>query len=231
MRSRKSHNNQPPRRKKQTKQKGIYVARRPLRFGEQTAPMRHSKCRPACPFWAAEMSPCLRVSREQRLRYQTVARRLLPRDRRENDTSADVEGKHFWALPTLGVEANFLFFVFFNQLKPTALAVVFLCFYVLFCFCFFFPCMENKHKARWGCWGIRYWLHLAGGTDVTNTKGGKGRKRLLCISVETPRTGELFFCGLVIRHVETGPGCGIAKKTNQTKKKTPMLKLFRTDVQ
>lgn len=189
MRRRKSHNNQPPRRKKtkKTKQKGIYVARRPLRFGEQTAPMRR-KCRPAGPFWAAEMSPCLRVSREQRLRYQTVARRLLPRDRRENDTSADVEGKHFWALPTLGVEANFLFFFFFDQLKPTALAVVFLCFYVLF----FFPCMENKHKARWGCWGIRYWLHLAGGTDVTNTKGGKGRKRLLCISVETPRTGSYF---------------------------------------
>lgn len=84
------------------------------------------------------------------------------------------------------------FFLFFHQLKPTALAVVFLCFYVLFCFCFFFPCMENKHKARWGCWGIRYWLHLAGGTDVTNTKGGKGRKRLLCISVETPRTGSYF---------------------------------------
>lgn len=131
MRCRKSHNNQPPRRKKK-KQKGIYVARRSHRFGEQTAPMRR-KCRPACPFWAAEMSPCLRVSREQQLRYQTVTRRLLPQDRCENDTSA-VERKHFWGLPTLCVEANFLSFFFFDQLKPTALAVVFLCLYVLFCF-------------------------------------------------------------------------------------------------
>lgn len=37
--------------------------------------------------------------------------------------------------------------------------------------------------------------------------------------------GELFFCGLVIRHVETGPGCGIVKKTN--KKKTPDAKTLQ----
>lgn len=72
------------------------------------------------------------------------------------------------------------------------------CFPFLLCFVFvFFSRKENRHKARWGCWGIRYWIHLAGGPNVTNTKGGKGKKKVvLHISGDAGAEDvKLFFCG------------------------------------
>lgn len=121
-------------------------------------------------------------------------------------------------LPALRGEANIL--IFFWPIKTYRAGCCFP-FLLCFCFCFlFFPCKENKQKAS---------LRLLGKTLLASSrrrrehneheKEAKGRKRLFCISVETPvpKTWSYFSVALVIRHVETRPGSGVS---NNPRRKT-----------
>lgn len=132
MRCRKSHNNQPPRRKKKTTRRGfmlrggrIDLANKPPQWGVNAArrvPSGRLKCHPVCGCRGSS-SFAIKQSLDVCCR-RTDVKTTHPPSR--GNTSED--------FPPLASKQTFFLFFFFDQLKPTALAVVFLCLYVLFCF-------------------------------------------------------------------------------------------------